>query len=100
MNSPNGSSRQLGGFESWEDFRTFMEKNLAGHVKAADEIFKANCASTKFTELSPYFNSSERRSKIAMLSLQKINHLMGLSRWATDICRWFTARPICSTICI
>ncbi len=41
---PTGSSRQLGGFASWEDFRTLMEESLSGHIKAADDIFKANGA--------------------------------------------------------
>ncbi len=41
---PTGASRQLGGFVSWDDFLTFMENNLVGHIKSADTIFKANGA--------------------------------------------------------
>jgi len=41
---PTGWSRQLGGFVSWDDWRDFMESNLAGHIKEADRIFKENGA--------------------------------------------------------
>ncbi len=41
---PTGACRQLGGFVSWDDFREFMEQNLADHIKAADRIFKENGA--------------------------------------------------------
>ena len=35
VNPPAGYSRQLGGFNSWEDWREFMESNLAGHIRYA-----------------------------------------------------------------
>ena len=41
---PTGWGRQAGGFESWVDWRTFMEGNLAGHIKAADDLMKKNGA--------------------------------------------------------
>ncbi|MBE6613636.1 MAG: glycosyl hydrolase family protein [Ruminococcaceae bacterium] len=41
---PTGWARQLGGFVSWDDWRDFMEFNLADHIKEADRIFKANGA--------------------------------------------------------
>jgi len=41
---PTSWSRQLGGFVSWDDWRDFMESNLAGHIKEADRIFKENGA--------------------------------------------------------
>lgn len=41
---PTGTSRQRGGYTSWEDFRSFMEENLASHIKDADRIFKENGA--------------------------------------------------------
>lgn len=41
---PTGSARQLGGFESWSDWRSFMEYNLASHIKDADTLFKENGA--------------------------------------------------------
>lgn len=41
---PTASSRQQGGFVSWEDWREFMETNLADHIKAANRIFKENGA--------------------------------------------------------
>lgn len=41
---PSGPARQLGGFVSFEDFKEFMEGNLAGHIKEADKIFKENGA--------------------------------------------------------
>ncbi len=41
---PSDNSRQLGGFVSWEDWRSFMETNLSDHIKAADCIFKENGA--------------------------------------------------------
>ncbi len=44
VNPPTGYSRQIGGFNSWEDWREFMEYNLAGHIKDAERIFKENGA--------------------------------------------------------
>ncbi len=44
VNPPTGCTRQRGGFNSWEDFRAFMEWNLADHIKTADRIFKENGA--------------------------------------------------------
>lgn len=44
VQAPRGAARQLGGFVSWEDWKEFMEGNLAGHIKNADKIFKENGA--------------------------------------------------------
>lgn len=44
VSAPRGAARQLGGFTSWEDWKDFMEGNLAGHIKTADRIFKENGA--------------------------------------------------------
>jgi len=41
---PVGSSRQMGGFASWDDWTDFMEQNLADHIREADQIFKKNGA--------------------------------------------------------
>ena len=44
IHPPTGWGRQLGGFASWEDWREFMEWNLASHIQNADRIFKENGA--------------------------------------------------------
>ncbi len=44
VNPPTGCTRQRGGFNSWEDWRSFMEWNLADHIRTADKIFKENGA--------------------------------------------------------
>lgn len=58
VNPPAGYCRQLGGFNSWEDWREFMEQNLAGHIKDADRIFKENGAlQPTITEMLPGINN-------------------------------------------
>lgn len=58
INPPTGYSRQLGGFNSWEDWREFMEQNLAGHIKDANRIFKENGAlQPTITEMLPGINN-------------------------------------------
>ena len=41
---PLGYSRQLGGYASWADWRTFMNENFCSHIKEADTILKAQGA--------------------------------------------------------
>lgn len=41
---PTGFTRQRGGFNSWDDWSSFMETNLADHIKSANRIFKENGA--------------------------------------------------------
>lgn len=58
VNPPTGYGRQLGGFNSWEDWREFMESNLARHIKTADKIFKENGAmQPTITEMLPGINN-------------------------------------------
>ncbi len=58
INPPTGYGRQLGGFHSWEDWREYMEQNLADHIKAADRIFKENGAlQPTITEMLPGINN-------------------------------------------
>lgn len=42
--APTKACRQRGGFASWEDWREFMEEDMAGHIRNADRIFKENGA--------------------------------------------------------
>ena len=37
---PTGQNAQRGSYASWADWRSFMEENFAGHIKAADSLFK------------------------------------------------------------
>ena len=41
---PTGFERQQGGYHSWDDWREFMEQNLADYIRRADRIFKENGA--------------------------------------------------------
>lgn len=58
INPPTDYTRQRGGFNSWEDWRSFMEWNLANHIKIADRIFKENGAmQPTITEMLPGINN-------------------------------------------
>lgn len=57
VNPPTGYGRQLGGFDSWEDWCDYMEWNLTDHIKQADRIFKENGAlQPTITEMLPGIN--------------------------------------------
>lgn len=63
---PTGAARQRGGFASWEDFKEFMELNLAGHIREADRIFKENGAlQPTITEMTTGINQSIDPWKLA-----------------------------------
>ena len=56
---PTSPARQRGGFASWEDWKEFMEGNLAGHIREADRIFKENGAlQPTITEMTTGINQS------------------------------------------
>lgn len=75
INPPTGYSRQLGGFNSWEDWREFMESNLAGHIKEADRIFKQNGAlQPTITEMLPGINNG-----IDPWKLSECSDIIGIS---------------------
>lgn len=66
VNPPSGYSRQLGGFNSWEDWCEFMEWNLAGHIREADRIFKENGAlQPTITEMLPGIHNGIDSWKLA-----------------------------------
>lgn len=66
VNPPTGYSRQLGGFQSWEDWREFMEVNQAGHIREADRIFKENGATQPtITEMLSWIGDSIDSWKLA-----------------------------------
>jgi len=59
-------ARQTGGFNSWDDWREFMEWNLAGHIKDANRIFKENGAlQPTITEMLPGINNGIDPWKLA-----------------------------------
>lgn len=63
---PTAAARQRGGFASWEDFKEFMELNLAGHIREADRIFKENGAlQPTITEMTTGINQSIDPWKLA-----------------------------------
>ncbi len=63
---PTSASRQRGGFASWEDWKEFMESNLAGHIREADRIFKENGAlQPTITEMTTGINQSIDPWKLA-----------------------------------
>jgi len=75
VNPPTGYSRQLGGFNSWEDWREFMEYNLAGHIKEANRIFKENGAlQPTITEMLPGINNG-----IDSWKLSECTDIIGIS---------------------
>ncbi len=63
---PTAAARQRGGFASWEDWKEFMELNLAGHIREADRIFKENGAlQPTITEMTTGINQSIDPWKLA-----------------------------------
>lgn len=63
---PTGFSRQRGGFSSWDDWSSFMETNLAEHIKNADRIFKENGAlQPTINEMLPGVNNGIDAWKLA-----------------------------------
>jgi len=75
VNPPTGHARQLGGFNSWDDFREFMEDNLASHIKNADRIFKENgAAQPTIVEMLPGINNGIDPWKLA-----KCTDIIGIS---------------------
>lgn len=58
VNPPTDLGRQRGGFNSWEDWCSYMEYNLAEHIHNADIIFKENGAlQPTITEMHPGINN-------------------------------------------
>lgn len=56
---PTANARQRGGSVSWDDWKDFMEGNLAGHIRTADRIFKENGAlQPTITEMTTGLNQS------------------------------------------
>lgn len=75
VHPPTGYGRQLGGFNSWEDWREFMENNLAEHIKNADRIFKENGAlQPTITEMLPGINNG-----IDSWKLSECTDIIGIS---------------------
>lgn len=72
---PTGLIRQKGGAASWEDWKEFMEWDLAGHIVAADKIFKENGAlQPTITEMTTGINQS-----IDVWKLAKGTDIIGIS---------------------
>ncbi len=66
VNPPTGMTRQMGGFNSWEDWSEYMEWNLAEHIREADKIFKENGAlQPTITEMLPGINNGIDSWKLA-----------------------------------
>lgn len=66
VNPPTDLTRQKGGFNSWEDWSSYMEYNLAEHIREADKIFKENGAlQPTITEMLPGVNNGIDPWKLA-----------------------------------
>lgn len=75
VNPPTGMTRQMGGFNSWEDWMEYMETNLSEHIRQADIIFKENGAlQPTITEMLPGINNGIDSWKLA-----EVTDIVGVS---------------------
>lgn len=81
INPPTGSNRQRGSYVSWNDWRSFMDENLSGHIKEADNIFKSMGATQPTIVEFFHYVGNHSSDSIDVWKLSKVADIVGISNF-------------------